>query len=202
LRQKATINKFFKKVQKMLSQSPGIYILLGSVLSAILSSVISGIMLLTNNYFNNKFQLKREEQQRIWQVEQEQQQRIWQEKSEQQKWYREKIYDCYRRANEILTKIIQEDFEIEVYQNNNFALSEVYYENNQLDPTLENKRTKLGNLTWEFYTELNLIEAGYPEKNSNEFKEKINRINECLKKVPISVGPIIAELMENDSRIK
>jgi hypothetical protein len=163
----------------MLSQSPGIYILL--------SSVISGILLLSSNYINNKFQLEREEKQRIWQ-----------EKSDQQKWYREKIYDCYIRAIQSLTKIIKEDFEIEIYINN---CSPEYFEMDQ-DVFLESKRTNIGNLTWEFYADLNIIEAGYPDKDSKEFKEFNEKLNECLKKTPISVGVMITQLMENDSRIK
>ncbi len=77
----------------MLSQSPGVYIILGAV--------ISSTLLIINNLWmtsiNNKLQLEREKQQRIWE-----------EESNQKKWYREKIYDSYKTAIQLLTKIIQE----------------------------------------------------------------------------------------------
>jgi hypothetical protein len=57
-------------------------------------------MLLISIVINNCFQLKRE-----------QQQRLWQEKSEQQKWYREKIYESYRKCLEVLIKLQQEYIE-------------------------------------------------------------------------------------------
>jgi hypothetical protein len=72
----------------MLPQSTGIYI--------ILSAVVSGIMLLTSNSINNKFQLEREKEQRNWQ-----------EKNDQQKWYQEKIYTSYTKTLQILTNIIK-----------------------------------------------------------------------------------------------
>jgi uncharacterized protein YnzC (UPF0291/DUF896 family) len=60
----------------MLSQSPGIYI--------ILAAVVSGVLLIINNLLvtsiNNNFQLEREKQQGIRQQE-----------SERQKWYRKKF---------------------------------------------------------------------------------------------------------------
>ena len=53
----------------MASQSPNYYILL--------SSLISGSMLLISIVINNYFQLKREKEQRIWQ-----------EESDKRRWYR------------------------------------------------------------------------------------------------------------------
>jgi uncharacterized protein YnzC (UPF0291/DUF896 family) len=83
----------------MLSQSPGIYI--------ILAAVVSGTLLIINNLLvtsiNNNFQLEREKQQGIRQQE-----------SERQKWYREKIYDSYRTSIQVLTKIVQGRHEIDL----------------------------------------------------------------------------------------
>jgi hypothetical protein len=82
----------------MLSQSPGIYI--------ILAAVVSGTLLIINNLWltsiNNKFQLEREKQQSIRQ-----------EESERQKWYREKIYDSYRSSIKLLREMMQIQYEIE-----------------------------------------------------------------------------------------
>jgi uncharacterized protein YnzC (UPF0291/DUF896 family) len=83
----------------MLSQSPGIYI--------ILAAVVSGTLLIINNLLvtsiNNNFQLEREKQQGIRQQE-----------SERQKWYREKIYDFYRTSIQVWTKIVQAQHEIDL----------------------------------------------------------------------------------------
>jgi hypothetical protein len=171
----------------MFSQSPGIYILLGSVLSAILSSVISGIMLLTGNYFNNKSQLKREEQQHIWQVEREKQQRIWQEESDKRKWEREKISDSYKKLIQVLTNIIQ--IQVEIRDN---------------DAVNENEYNNLRNLCIEFGSEFTIIMTGHPEKNSKGFEEKKVKIfSEALDldKDPWLAREMIAKLMDNDSRI-
>ena len=77
----------------------------------ILGAVITGIFLIINTQrmssVNNKLQLEREEQQRIWQLEREKQQRIWQDESDHKKWYREKIYDSYSKSIQLSTKIIQ-----------------------------------------------------------------------------------------------
>lgn len=171
----------------MLSQSPGIYILLGSVLSAILSSVISGIMLLTGNYLNNKSQLKREEKQHTWQVEREEKQRTCQEESDQRKWYREKIYDGYRTSIQALTKISQIQFKI---NKNNIPNEDILHAN-------------LVDLTLEFLSEFNIIMIGHPEKDSDELVEKTNKMIEGLmdKNTRIALE-IMREIMDNDSRIK
>lgn len=154
----------------MLPQSPGIYI--------ILSAVVSGIMLLASNFINNNFQLEKDEKQRIWQ-----------EKSEQQKWYREKIYDCYRTSIQISTKILQEYLDIKVNEKVNNAVP-------------EDKRMNLEKLILEFSSEFAIIISGYPNKNSEEFKEKIAKINESLHKEPWIVRNMITNIMEEDSRIK
>ena len=163
------------------------------LLSGALGAVISGFILLINNYVNNKSQSKREEEQRTWQLEREEQQRIWQEKSDQRKWYREKIYDCYRRGIQVLTKIIQEDIEIEYYDRND--------EDNNV--VTESQRINLVNLRWELYAELAIIEAGYPNKDSNELKNKITKLKQFITdKQPLAAQIIIIEIMEGDSRMK
>ncbi len=154
----------------MLPQSPGIYI--------ILSALVSGIILLTSNFINNKFQLEREEQQRTWQ-----------EKNKGETWYREKIYDSYKISIQTLTKMIQEDVEILILDNTN----------NVVTP---DKGINRANLRWEFDAEFNIIKSGYPHKNYEEFKEKISRIEENLDKKPIVVRVIVLQLMEQDTRIK
>jgi hypothetical protein len=154
----------------MLPQSPGIYI--------ILSALVSGIMLLTSNFLNNKFQLEREEQQRIWQ-----------EKNKRETWYREKIYDSYKISIQILTKMIQEDFTITILDNTNDIVS-------------PDRRINRVNLRWEFDAEFSIIESGYPYKNYEKFKEKISEIEENLDKEPILTRVLVLQLMEQDTRIK
>ena len=154
----------------MLPQSPGIYILL--------SSIISGMLLLTGNYLNNKFQLEREEKQRIWQ-----------EKNEQQKWYREKIYDSYKELIQILTKIQQTKFEIEKLQENNILPSQSRY-------------NQLNNLYFKFNAEYSIIIAGHPDKDSEKLYQKRGTIELSLKEQPLSVQNIITEIMINNPRIK
>jgi len=154
----------------MLPQSPGIYI--------ILSALVSGIMLLTSNFLNNKFQLEREEQQRIWQ-----------EKNKRETWYREKIYDSYKISVQILTKMIQEDFTITILDNTNDIVS-------------PDRRINRVNLRWEFDAEFSIIESGYPYKNYEKFKEKISEIEENLDKEPILTRVLVLQLMEQDTRIK
>ncbi len=175
----------------MLSQSPGIYILLGSILSAILSSVISGIILLTSNYFNNKSQLKREEKQHIWQIEREEQQRIWQEKSDKQKWNQEKIYDGYRKLLEVLIKLQQE--EIETLNKTNDIIK------------WHQHHININKLILEFTIEFTMIIANHPDKNSEEFTKKVTIIDNSLKKDSSRVQDIIieiSEIMQHDSRIQ
>jgi hypothetical protein len=156
----------------MLSQSsaPGSYV--------ILSALVSGIILLTSNFINNKFQLEREEQQRIWQ-----------EKSDQQKWYREKIYDCYRTAAQLVPQILKEYSDIKINQKLNNIVS-------------EDKHMSLLKLTSEFSCEFALLIAGHPDKNSIEFKEKTAKIHKSLNEEPWKLLPLITEMMEEDSRIK
>jgi hypothetical protein len=152
----------------MLSQSPGIYI--------VLASVVSSILLIINNLWltsiNNKFQLERENQQRIWQ-----------EGSEQQKWYREKIYDSYRTSIQILTKIIQGQFVIE--------------RNKRLGKTLN-----LNNLYFEFMSEFYIIIGGHPNKNTKEFNEKITLIVDHFKEDAGLARILMIEIMQQDPRIK
>lgn len=158
----------------MLSQSPGIYILLG----AILGSIISGSLLIINTSVNNRFQLQREKEQRIWQ-----------EKSEQQKWYREKIYDSYKKLIQILTQIQQIKFQIEELKENNILPSPSRY-------------TELNILYFEFNSEYSIIIAGHPEKDSEKLYQKRGTIELSLKEQPLSVQNIITEIMIDDPRIK
>jgi hypothetical protein len=169
------------------------------LLSGALGAVISSIFLIINNQWtssvNNKFQLEREEKQRIWQLEREEKQRIWQEKSELQKWYREKIYSSYEASLQILIKIQQEQLE--------------YLHKNRVETVEEylNKPKHLNNinkLILEFNIRLSIIINDYPDKNSKEFTEKIDKIDKSLGVVEESwnVRHIILELMKNDSRIK
>jgi hypothetical protein len=120
----------------MFSLPNGIYILFGTVLGAILSSLISGGLLIINNSRNNKFQLKRENEQRIWQ-----------EKGEKQKWYREKIYDSYRTSIQILTKIIQLKIEMTNYG------------------TTPDKVININSLYVEFASEFYIILMSHPNKS-------------------------------------
>jgi len=152
----------------ILSQSPapGIYV--------ILSALVSGIILLTSNFINNKFQLKREEQQRIWQ-----------EKIEQQKWYREKIYDSYRKSIQILTDISQVEFEAE---------------SNYITP--QDKFIKLNKLWSELNCEFDTIIIGYPVKDFEEYTNQINQLSKYVQENRLQARTIIKQIMENDSRIK
>jgi len=184
----------------MPSQSTGIYILLSGVLAAI----ISGIFSVWNNEKQRIWQLEREEQehirqlereeeQRIWQLEREKQQGIWQDESDQKKWYREKIYDSYRRSIEILTQMIQEDSEIRLYDDMGNA-----------EKITLSKRMNILKLTSAFFAELNIIRADHPDKDSKEFKDKINEIEEIYTNNNkfIETQVIITKMIENDSRIK
>jgi len=154
----------------MLSQSPGIYI--------VLAAVVSGALLIINNFLmtsiNNKFQLDREKQQGIRQQE-----------SERQKWYREKIYNSYRTSIQVLTKIVQGRHEIDL---RNMATQDEYI--------------NLDKLYFEFNSEFAIIIAGYPGKDSEEFKEKMAKINKYMQDKPLIARVIITEMMEHDSRIK
>jgi hypothetical protein len=154
----------------MLSQSPGVYIILGAV--------ISSTLLIINNLWmtsiNNKLQLEREKQQRIWE-----------EESNQKKWYREKIYDSYKTAIQLLTKIIQEGSKLQT----NMQTPDIYI--------------NLNNLHLELSCELIIITAGHPNKDCKEFKNKVTEIvDEATQKEPLRARNILIEMMENDSRIK
>jgi len=172
----------------MLSESSAI----NFFLSGALGSVITGIFLIINTQrissVNNKLQLEREEKQHIWQIEREKQQRIWQEKSEQQKWYREKIYDCYRRSFQVLTKIQQEELDSVNKTNDNLK------KNQHL--------SNINKFILEFNIEFTMIIANHPDKNSEEFMEILSTIDESLRKDTWMVRAIIVKIMEDDSRIK
>jgi len=173
----------------MLSQLSSINFLLSGAIAAL----ISGIILLTSNFINNKLQLEREKEQRIWQLEREKQQGIWQDESDQKKWYREKIYDAYRRSIEVLTQMIQEDSEIRLYDDMDNA-----------EKITLSKRMNIVKLTSAFFAELNIIRADHPDKDSKEFKDKINEIEEIYinNNKFIETQVIITKMIENDSRIK
>jgi sensor domain CHASE-containing protein len=153
----------------MLSQ-PGLPI----VLAAIISSILSGTLLIINNIINNKFQLEREKQQGIRQQE-----------NDQKKWYREKIYDSYKTSIQVLTKILQERHEMDT---RNYASQDEYI--------------SLENLYFEFNSEFEMIIAGYPDKDSEEFKEKMAKIRKYMQEKPLIARSIITEMMQHDSRIK
>jgi hypothetical protein len=158
----------------MLSQSPGVYIILGAV--------ISSTLLIINNLWmtgiNNKLQLEREKEQGIRQQE-----------SDQKKWYREKTYDCYRKAIEVLKKLMQVEIELE---------------RNEI--TIDNKyhylSGKVDNLQLDFICEFDIIIMGHPSKNSEEFKEKISTIISQMKQNPSKAQILVTEMMEYDPRIK
>jgi hypothetical protein len=155
----------------------------------ILGAVIAGIFLMINTQWmtsvNNKLQLEREEQQRTWQLEREKQQRIWQEESDNKRWDREKIYDSYKTSIQVLTKIMQKQYELQttydVDQDESINLEKLYFE---------------------FNSEFEIIRAGYADKDSEEFKEKMANIKKDLQVKPLLALTIITEMMENDSRIK
>jgi sensor domain CHASE-containing protein len=153
----------------MLSQ-PGIPI----VLAAILSSILSGTLLIVNNIINHKFQLEREKQQGIRQQE-----------SDQKNWHREKIYDSYKTSIQVLTKIVQGRYQLEtaydIDQDESINLEKLYFE---------------------FNSEFEMIMAGYPDKDSEKFKEKMANIKKYLNVEPLLARIIITEMMEDDSRIK
>lgn len=148
------------------------------VINVIIGALISGILLIINSWWmswnNNKFQLEREKKQRTWQQE-----------SDQKEWYREKIYDSYKTSIQILTKIVQERYELD-------TTYDVSHE----------ECINLEKLYFEFDSEFEMITAGYPDKNSEEFKERITNIRKYIKEKPVFARNIISEMMEDDSRIK
>jgi len=153
-------------------ENSGIYICFGTVSS----SLITGFLLMKsnsrNNSKNNDFQLKRENEQRIWQ-----------EENERKKWYREKVYDSYRKSIHVLTKIVQAKFESQYY-------------------TTINQHIQLYNLYWEFISELTIITANHPDKNLTDFQEEIAKIKDVAMEETIYAQLMITQLMELDSRIK
>ncbi len=140
----------------------------------VLSAIVSGIMLITSNFINNNFQLEREKQQGIRQQE-----------NEHQKWYREKIYDSYKTSIRVLTKIVQERHEIDT-----------------TGYSTQDKYINVEKLYHEFNSEFEMIMAGYPNKDSEEFKEKMANIRKYMQEKPLIARIIITEMMEHDSRIK
>lgn len=158
----------------MFSQN-GFYILL----SGVVLSIISGTLLLINTSNNNKFQLEREKQQRIWE-----------EKNDQKKWYREKIYDCYRTSIEVFKKIIQARLEMKI--------SDQTFINHQY--RLE--YPQIYNLYLEFNSEFDIIVIGYPDRDSEQFRQKVSLIKGHIEINPSLSQLLITEMMEDDSRIK
>ena len=159
----------------MVSQSPGIYILLAAVLSS--------VSLLINNWINNKFQLDRENQQRVWQQE-----------IERQKWYREKIYESYRTSIHILTKVIQAQYKSQFRS----EYDDSYNPDHDLDLELLIK-----NLYFEFSSEFSLIIVGHPDKETKEITElKTIIIQKGVFRDPFTLRELITEIMEKDPRIK
>jgi hypothetical protein len=159
----------------MLSQSPGIYILLAAVLSS--------VSLLINNWINHKFQLDRENQQSIRQ-----------EESERQKWYREKIYESYRNSIHILTKVIQAQYKSQFTS----EYDDSYNPDHDLDLEL-----LINNLYFEFYSEFTLIIVGHPDKATTEINEITNRlIDKSVFRDPFILRELITKIMGKDPRIK
>lgn len=167
----------FSLPDNIFSLESGIYICIGTVSA----SLITGFLLIINNSINNsrnnEFQLKRENLQRIWQ-----------EESERKRWYREKIYDCYRTSIYVLTKLIQRHFEYEV----NLSMKKV----------ITQDIIDIEKLSLEFYSEFTIVVAGYPYKDSEEFNETLSKITVNLRNEPIVARTMVAEFMENDTRIK
>ena len=144
----------------------------------ICAALISGFLTLASSLLitliSNRYQLEREKQQGLRQQE-----------SDRQKWYREKIYDSYQTSIQVLTKIIQQH-----NTNKKKAMMGV-------DHWIE-----LENLYFEFQSVFQIIIAGYPEKDSEDFKEELNKINESLQEMPLLARYIVTSMMERDSRIK
>lgn len=170
----------------MLSQLLGIYFFLGAAFSNLsllidniinnnflLGAIFSSVSLLISNCINNNFQLKREKEQRIWQ-----------EKNEKQKWNREKVYDSYRTAIHVLTKVIQLKTEI-----TNYGIT-------------PDKVTNINNLYAEFSTEFYIMIISHPNKNCEEFEKKRDLILSSVENKPILARFEMIEIMENDPRIK
>ena len=159
----------FSLPDNIFSLESGIYICFGTVLG----SLISGGLLLINNSRNNDFQLKREREQIIWQ-----------EESDKQKWYREQIYDTYRKAIHLLTKIIQSGYEMQNYG------------------VTPDRVRDINNLYVEFGTEFYIIVMSHPDKDCEKFKEKSDEILDFKNTQPTFARLGMIEIMENDPRIK
>jgi cell division protein FtsI/penicillin-binding protein 2 len=153
----------------MSSESPNYYIILSGVVAALISSSFS----LWMSSLKDKSQLEREEKQRIWQ-----------QKNDQQKWYREKIYDSYKKAIQLLTEILQLEYEIE--------------KKYMID---EGTIIKFNKLLLELEFEFDIITFSYPSENYEEFDEKLAEYSENFKTDNLKTRLILIELMENDSRI-
>lgn len=147
------------------------------VLAAIISSIVSGIIVTLNNYWmnsaNNKFQLEREKEQGIRQQE-----------SDQQRWYREKVYDSYRKGIQLLTEMMQVEYEIENKYNIDETTSVSFHK-----------------LSIELMSEFELIIYDYPVEDYEEYDEKITKYSECFGVNTLEARSIFIELMQNDSRI-
>lgn len=190
----------------MLSQLPVIYFFLDTVWSNILllisyinnnnflvGAIFSSVSLLISNHINNNFQLKREREQRIWQAE-----------TDRQKWYREKIYESYIRAINILTKLIVHHAENKIL-GTEFDNDNIITDNDNIiidNDYITDKEVHYIKLTWEFLSEFDIIIASYPDKETEQIKEKVAEIYNNLDEAPTIVRKVITELMELDSRIK
>lgn len=144
----------------------------------ICAALISGLLTLASSLLttliSNRYQLERKKQQGLRQQE-----------SDRQKWYREKIYDSYQTSIQVLTKIIQQ-------HNTNNKKARI-----GVDHWIE-----LENLYLEFQSVFQIIIAGYPEKDSEDFKKELDKINESLQEMPLLARYIVTSMMERDSRIK
>ena len=151
----------------MVSQ-PVINVILGAGLSGILLIISSLLMTWTNN----KFQLDREKEQRMWQ-----------EKSDQEKWYREKVYASYTKAIQILTEIIKQRV-------------------NEVSDDINSPKLSMIKLFIEFDSEYIMIIRSHPDRDSNNFEQKISEIDKSIKEEPWIARDRLIEIMEQDSRIK
>jgi hypothetical protein len=147
-----------------------------SVINVIVGALVTGILLIINTSLNNCYQLKREKEQGIRQQE-----------SDQKKWYREKVYDSYSKIIQLLTEIMEIEFEIK---------------NNYMTMTTENKSIKVNRLSLELMSEFQIIVYGYPAEEFDKFGKKIDEFNKNLATNTLEARAIIIEIRENDSRIK
>lgn len=149
------------------------------IINVILGAIVSGASIIINTSLNNRFQLKREKEQRIWQKE-----------SDRQKWYREKTYESYKTLIHILTKMEQVKFEIDQIEESNNTVPQTKY-------------TELNNLYFEFKSEYSIIIAGHADKDSEKLYRKRATIEIYLRQQqPSIIRDIITKIMMDDSRIK